>query len=228
MTPEEIAAQKASDDAKNEVPAWAQTLIDTTTDFNTRLSAFEEKLAPPVVEEPKTEPQHQEPWTPQSWGDVDERAKELAASEAQRILDERDQAAKSANDAQTAAANEIDQMLDAQVAELTTASKLPAITNENDPNDPGKLAQRELYGFALSLGTADLKTSFNVLDNLHKAGKTFDFVKMELVDKNPASMGANSPVGSSSSGAAGAQPSRPDYKTLYGASLDQLAARFGA
>lgn len=229
MTPEEIAAQKAADDAKaNDVPSWAQTLIDQTADINARVTAFEEKPAPPVEAPPVAPEAPNEDWTPKSWGEVDARAEEKAKTIVEQTLAEREQATKAANDAQSAAASEIDQMLDNQVAELTKDSKLPAITNENDPNDAGKLAQRELYGFALSLGTADLKTSFNVLDNLHKAGKQFDFVKMELVDKNPASQGAQSPVGSSSSGASGAQPSRPDYKTLHGQSLDQLAARFGA
>lgn len=228
MTPEEIAAQKATDDAKaDEIPAWAQQLIDTTTDFNSRLSAFEEKLQAPAIEESvKEEPVNNEEWKPNSWSDVDSRAKELAASEAQRIIDEREQAIKEANEQQAKSANEIDQMLDNQVTELTKNKALPEVVNENDPNDPGKLAQRELYGFALSLGTADLKTSFNTLDALHKAGKEFDFVKMELVDRNPAGQGKDIPVGSSNSGNSGVS-SKPDYNTIHNASLDQLAARFG-
>ena|SRR3990167_5830025 len=207
----------------DEPPAWAQSLIDSNADFTSRLEAFEEKLIP---QEP-VEPQHQEPWTPQSWGDVDSRAEEKAKAIVEQTLAEREQAAKTEAEQANATAAEVDAYLDGQVAELAKDNKLPAIVNENDPNDPGKLAQRELYGFALSLGTADLKTSYNTLDALHKAGKQFDFVKMELVDKNPAGQGAQSPVGSSSAGASGAVPTRPDYKTLSGMSLDALAARFG-
>jgi len=208
-----------------DIPAWAQTIIDQTTDVNNRLTAFEETLKPQEPETP-TRPQHEEPWTPQSWSDVDARAEEKAKAIVEQTLAEKEHAAQTAAQQQEAAAKEIDDMLDNQVNELTKANSLPAVVDENDPNDPGKLAQRELYGFALSLGTADLKSSFKVLDNLHKAGKQFDFVKMEIVDKNPASAGANSPVGSSSASAAGA-PSAPDYKTIHGMSLDQLASRFG-
>lgn len=226
MNPDGTPITPTPEPAKDEVPAWAQSLIEQSADIAGRLDAFEEKLTPePVTPEP-VEPQNNEPWKPQSWQDVEALAEEKARTIVESTLSEREQAEKDAQDAQTQAANEIDQLLDTQVAELTTASKLPAVTNENDPNDPGKLAQRELYGFALSLGTTDLKTSFDVLDNLHKAGKQFDFVKMELVDKNPASMGAESPVGSSSAGASGAQPTRPDYKTLHNTSLDALRDRF--
>ena len=229
MTPEEQAAAdaaKAAEDAKaDEVPSWAQQLIDQNADLTTRLESFEEKLTP-VVEEPA---QYQEPitppvWKPKSFEEIVEKAKDETLS----VIQEQQAQAKAEQDAQAAAAGEVDSYLDAQIAELAKDNKLPAVTNENDPNDPGKLAQRELYGFALSLGTADLKTSYNVLDSLHKAGKKFDFVKMELVESNPAGAGANSPVGSSSAGASGATATRPDYATLNKLSLDQLAARFGS
>ena len=209
----------------DEPPAWAQAIIDQNADMATRLAAFEEKLPSPVIEEPAA-PQYEEVWTPKSWSDVDARAEEKAKSIVEQTLAEQAASLKAEQDAQTAAANEIDSMLDNQVNELIKTNALPAITDENNPNDPGKLAQRELYGFALSLGTADLKTSHTVLDNLHKAGKQYDFVKGEIVDKNPASLGAQSPVGSSSSGASGAGPAKMDYKTLHGQSLDQLASRF--
>ena len=212
--------------AEETVPAWAQSLIDQNADITDRLSSFEEKLTPPEPVAP-AEPEHPEVWTPKSWEDVDARAEEKAKSIVEANFAEREQATKAANDQQTAAANEIDQMLDNQVAELTKGNKLPAVVNEDDANDPGKLAQRELYGFALSLGTADLTKSYGVLDSLHKAGKQFDFVKMELVDKNPSGAGAYSPVASSSAGGAGAATTRPDYATLHNSSLDQLAARFG-
>lgn len=207
-------------------PAWAQTLIDQNADLTTRLDSFEDKLTPPAppVEEPVVVPT--EGWKPNSWSDVDSRAEEKAQKIVEDALAARDTAARTASDEANAAAAEVDQFLDTQVTELTTAKSLPAVVNENDPNDPGKLAQRELYGFALSLGTADLKTSFNVLDNLHKSGKSFDFVKMELVDTNPAALGAQSPVGSSSAGGAAAS-TKPDYKVIHNMSLDALAARFG-
>jgi hypothetical protein len=207
----------------DETPAWAQALIDSNADLSQRISAFEETNVPPPVEE---EAPVTEAWKPNSWDDVTQHAKDLAAAEAQRIIDANDAKVTQANDDAAKAAAEVDRFLDDQVSELTTGNKLPAVVNENDPNDPGKLAQRELYGFALSLGTADLKTSFNTLDALHAAGKQFDFVKMELVDRNPAGAGANSPVGSSSSGSAGAPATRPDYKTLHNVSLPALADRF--
>lgn len=211
---------------QDDVPTWAQQLIDQNADLTTRLEAFEEKITPPEPPVPDpAPPQHEEPWTPKSWTDVDTRAEEKAKSIVEQTLAERDTAAQAASAAQAAAATEVDQYLDAQVNELTKASQLPAVTNENDPNDPGKLAQRELYGFALSLGTADLKTSHTTLDALHKAGKKFDFVKMELVDANPSMLGANSPVGSSSGGSS-TTGTKIDYKDLHNTPIDVLAQRF--
>jgi hypothetical protein len=225
MNPDGTPIVASTTPPEDVTPAWAQSLIDQNADMATRLAAFEEKIAAPVVDEPVT-PQYEEVWTPKSWSDVDARAEEKAKDIVEQTLAQREAAAKAESDAQAAAANEIDSMLDNQVNELIKTNALPAITDDNDPNDPGKLAQRELYGFALSLGTADLKTSYTVLDNLHKAGKQYDFVKGEIVDKNPASLGAQSPVGSSNSGASGAGPAKMDYKTLHGQSLDQLASRF--
>lgn len=225
MNPDGTPITPPTDPAPDATPAWAQQLIDTQADITSRLEAFEENLKPadpPVVTPPPTEDE----WKPSSWQDVDSRAEEKARKIVEDTLADRDNQVKTAADEQAAAAAEVDKFLDSQVDELTKANSLPTVTNENDPNDPGKLARRELYGFALSLGTADLKTSFNTLDALHKAGKQFDFVKMELVDKNPALAGASSPVGSSNSGASGTN-SRPDYKTIHGMSLNALADRFG-
>lgn len=208
---------------EDQVPSWAQNLIDQNADLADRLSTFEERLQPP--EPPVVEPPTDE-WKPSSWQDVDARAEEKAKTVIDNTLAEREAEAQASTEAQANAVKEIDTYLDSQVDELTKDSKLPTITNENDPNDPGKLARRELYGFALSLGTTDLKNSHNTLDALHKAGKQFDFVKMELVDKNPSMQGAQSPVGSSSAGASG-MPTKVDYKTLHNNSLDALASRFG-
>lgn len=211
---------------QDEAPAWAQQLIDQNADLTNRITAFEEKLQPPEPEAPPTPEPPSDEWKPQSWQDVDARAEEKAKSIVEQTLADRDAQLKAASDEETAAAQEVDKYLDTQITELTNDKKLPAVTNENDPNDPGKLAQRELYGYALSLGTADLKGAYTSLDALHQAGKQFDFVKTELVDKNPAAAGANSPVGSSNAGGSGTS-SKPDYATIHNNSLDALAARFG-
>lgn len=204
-------------------PDWAQQLIDQNADLAKRMSDFEETIKPPEPE-PQPEPVTDE-WKPQSWQDVDARAEEKAKSIVEQTLAEREAAAKEASDAQAASAAEVDKYLDSQVEELTKDNKLPTVGNANDPNDPGKLAQRELYGYALSLGTADLKATHSTLDALHKAGKKFDFVKMELVDSSPSMLGANSPVGSSNSGASSTS-NKIDYKTLHNTPIDALAQRF--
>lgn len=224
MTPEELAAKEAADAAANTPPSWAQTLIDQNADLANRLAAFEESQTIAPVE-PVVPPIDDTTWTPTSWEDVASRIDQTAAEKAQAILDAKEAERKAIDEQQRVAAQEIDTYLDNQVTELTKSNSLPAIMNENDPNDPGRLAQRELYGFALSLGTADLKSSYATLDALHKAGKEFDFVKMELVDKSHAQDGANSPVGSSGGGVSN-NSVRPDYKTLHNTSLDALAHRF--
>lgn len=209
--------------AQEAPPAWAQQLIDQQADITSRLAAFEETVTPPAP--PAPEPEEQPGWKPSSWDDVDTRAEEKARKIVEDTLAEREATAKTANEQQAAAAAEVDKFLDNQVAELIKDTKLPAVSNENDPNDPGKLAQRELYGFALSLGTADLKTSHATLQALHQAGKKFDFVKMELVDDKPHLLGQQSPVGSSNSGAS-SSTQKIEYKTIRNNSLQALADRF--
>ena len=215
-----------TDPPKDETPSWAQQLITQNADFANRLSAFEETIKTSVEPELPPEPQDDSTWNPTSWEDVETRAEEKAQKIVQDTLAERDNQLKAEAEAKAQSEQEVDQYLDAQVDELVKTKRLPAITQENDPNDPGKLAQRELYGYALSLGTADLKSAYNSLEVLHSANKQFDFVKMELVDKNPNLLGKDSPVGSSNNGNT-QQGTRPDYKTIHNLSLDALVDRFG-
>ena len=227
MTPEDSnipTPTPPADPPIDETPSWAQQLITQNADFANRLSAFEETLKPIV--EPELEPTLGG-WTePKNWQEVETRAEETAQKIVQDTLAERDNQVKAEAEAKAQSEQEVDQYLDAQVEELVKTKRLPTITNDNDPNDPGKLAQRELYGYALSLGTADLKSAYNSLEVLHSANKQFDFVKMELVDKSPNLLGKDSPVGSSNNGNT-QTGARPDYKTIHNLSLDALADRFG-
>lgn len=224
MNPDDVTQQNTNPEPPqaDEPPAWAQALIDQNADLANRLNSFQEQLNPP--EAPPEPPAKEEEWQPSSWQDVDARAEEKAKSIVETTLAEREAEAKRIADEATASAQEVDKYLDSQVEELTKANQLPGITNENDPNDPGKLAQRELYGFALSLGTADLKSSYKTLAALHAAGKQFDFVKMELVDSKPQLVGRESPV--ASPGGATSGPAMPDYKTIHNLNMNQLADRF--
>lgn len=210
---------------KDEAPDWAKQLLDTTSKVNERLDALEENIKPeepPAPSEPEPEPPA---WQPKSWDDVDARAKEVARQEAEALQAERDKEAQKAAEQDKKTQQEVDQYLDSQVKELRESKFLPEITSTTDPNDPGKLAEKELYGYAMSMGTADLKAVSTSLDALHKAGKAWDFVKNELVDRNPDPAGRSAPVGSSSAGAT-QTGTGISYKEIHNTSMDGLAQRF--
>lgn len=117
----------------------------------------------PVVEEPKQ--------TYNEWGavfqDVDKMIDtKLQAQQAQ---------AQQVNSQMQAQEQQNQQYIDTTVGQLRNAGYLPPVENQFDANDPGRQAENELLGYAISLGSTDLVRTAQELKFRHDAGFKYDY-----------------------------------------------------
>lgn len=200
------------------------TIGETLNAVTERISGLEEKLTAP---EPEPEPETASGWTPKSWDDIPKLVEEKGKEIAEQTIAEREKAAREAEEARAAEIKQIDEEFDRQLEELEGRGIIPKIIDANDPNDPGRMARKELFGRAAMLKTVDLKSVGEDLHQLHEAGLTYDPTVNKIIRSQPNLAGMNSPVGSSSSrGYYGTKPG-VSYKELHEArSMDELVERF--
>lgn len=151
---------------------------------------------------PEPTPTGQEPAKKyDEWGavfdDVDKRAEAIVDQK----LAEREQAIQTTNQRAQEQEQQNQQYIDNTVTQLRGAGYLPPITNQFDPNDPGKQAETELIGYAVyGLGSTDLSKAAQELKFRHDAGFKFDpnskqFVQVSQPNNDPNSgMFGNLPV----------------------------------
>lgn len=225
----------------NTPPAWAQALIDNVAEVHRTNQAlaqrFEElddpNTQPPGPPAPAPNPDDKYAgFKPGDWPDIPRKAEEIATEVVQRELTARDQAAQEASERASAARRQADQALDAKVTELEAGGIIPKVVNAADPNDPGRLAQRELYSRALYENTDDLARVANDIKFYHEKGFKWDVQNNRWLEVNRPPAGMYAPVGSSGAGAAGGGggggTNKPSYQEIHGArSLTELAQRAG-
>lgn len=118
------------------------------------------------------------------WGAVFEDT----AKQTQDIVDKAFQAREQQNiQAQTAAQQQEQQnqtYIDNTVNQLRGAGYLPPVANPFDANDQGKLAENELLGYAISLGSTDLVGAARELKFRHDAGFKYDYQSKGFVQVN--------------------------------------------
>jgi hypothetical protein len=191
-----------------------------------RIGGLEEKFAAPAPDpEPETKPEAK--WKPESWDDIPKMVEEKGKEIAEQTIAEREKAAKEAEDARAAEVKSIYEEFDRQLEELEGKNIIPKIVNAEDPNDPGRLARKELFGRAATLGTVNLISVGNDLHQLHENGLSYETTTNKVIRSKPNVAGMDSPVGSSSSrGYSGSKPS-VNYKEIHEArSMDELVERF--
>lgn len=170
-------------------------------------------------------------WKPKDWEDVPRTAQQIARTEVEQALSARDQAANDANERAARARQDADRALDTKVRDLETQGVIPKVVNAQDPNDPGRTAQRELYSRALYENTDDLVRVAQDIKFHHERGFTWDPQNSRWLETNRPPAGMYAPVGGASGpgampGQAGAQ--KPTYAQIHSArSLSALAARAG-
>lgn len=144
----------------------------------------------------------------------EETIKEIDLRNKRQIEEQQKQ--KEVNDsAQRAYEKDLNERWDREFAELTRAGRIPAVTNPNDPNDPGKQAQSEILQAAVDAVKA------GEMDARYPSMKIAYYEKYQ--DKKKPVAGRDAPVGT------GKRTSNPtneraqiDYETIHKTSLWDL------
>lgn len=202
-------------------PAWAQGIIN---DINQLKNA-----TPPAGQQPQD-------WNPNGWQDVDARIEQRAKELVQAGLNEYQAQTQAQGEQAENARRQADSFIDQQITQLTTTGYLPQIGNPADPNDAGRAAQKELFAYALSLGTDNLLNVAPALHTMHQSGYYFD---REAGQINPAtgqptggfvrrgsqSAAAQAPIAGSAPGVVPSSVAAPTMAELATMDMSQLAER---
>lgn len=101
---------------------------------------------------------------------------------------------------------EFNNRIDAELATLRKNGKLPEIKDPNNPNDPGRMAERQLLEAALNNKTSSMYEAYAIHFNW---------------DKQPA--GADAPIGGMTGGDVGSSADSYSYEDIHGSSFNKIA-----
>lgn len=191
----------------NAPPAWAQGLIE-------EVATLKQQFAQPTGQQPSGQ---QQSWTPQGWEDVDARIEERARELFRQGFGELAAMQQAEAEQAEAQRQQADAYIDQQINQLTSTGYLPAIANPADPNDPGRVAQQELFAYAISLGTDNLAAVAPTLYAHHQNGYYYDRNQNKLVRRGSQTAAAQAPI-------AGASPSITAGNTV-GPTMRDLATK---
>lgn len=195
-------------------------LSESLGTINTRIDSFETQLQsivqPPAPETPAPA------WQPQTWDDipklVEEKATEITQAQLNKVEQERQQALLEEQQSK----EQIDKEFDTQLEALEKQGIIKPISNQNDPNDPGKADRRELFSLAAKLETLNLASAAEVLQTIHATGQTYDYQTGKFLRTNTTPAGLQVPVGSSSQ-TTGTNQTGPSYDQIHKArDMDSL------
>lgn len=200
-----------------------EALSTMSATYEEKLSAMQEEIASLRQPAEPVAPANQNPegWIPKSWDEIPKVVEERAAEATRRVIEENDKARAEAEEMRRTAVKEFDQEIDEQVAKLEKEGKLVPIANQDDPNDPGRIQRRQLFGLASNMGTTQLD---QVADTLHIAwnsGQEYDWKSKSFVQSRTKPAGFDAPVTSSSARTGSGRPVLT-YKDIHNAKMDQL------
>ncbi len=99
--------------------------------------------------------------------------------------------------------------IDNTLNQLRGAGYLPVVSDQFNREDPGKQAENELLGYAVSMGTADLVSAAKELKFRHDSGFKFDYQTKQFVSNKPETAEEPSIFGNFSNSDNQPQPSQP-------------------
>lgn len=205
----------------------AAELGKVTAHIDERFSEYDKKLEEGLKPAAPVEPAPQgQDWQPKSWNDFPALVEQLGEEAARRVIKERDDAA-AAKDAEAAATQkQIDDHIDGQITALEKDGKLPPVVDASSPDDPGKLARQELFGFAAFIGSPNLHAAQAALDGLHLGNQRFDYNSGKILQTAGPNPGRKAPIGSSANSGGASVSAGPTYKEISSLSADQLLAKY--
>lgn len=157
-------------------------------------------------------PQDNQPWDeqhrPKTWAELQQSMEKMANDKATEMVQGLQTQQQQEAQVQQQQRVQADQNLDMVEGQLQQMGMLPAVTNANDPNDPGKAARKELYAYAMSIGVTEpqqLGPAASTLYALHQSGQYFDQTKRSIVQRNSMQPGAFAPIAGAGATMAGGQ-----------------------
>lgn len=192
----------------DQMPPWATQLLEQ------------------VKQSQAQQQQQPESWVPTNFQDIDKRIQEQAAAIAQQTITEAETRRQQAVAAQEQQRQQADAAIDTSLNQLRTTGYLPPITNPNDPNDPGRLAQTELIAYTLASGSEDVARMAPALYALHQSGYAYDYNTQRLVRRGSQTAAAQAPIAGAAPGAAApAGQAGPSHQDLINLDMNALMDR---
>ena len=195
------------------------TNLQTLTDS---LATITEKMQPP------TEPEDtggEEPYNPSKPGYTWDAVRNDWIKDAEEVVEaklaEKEQERQEFLEEEQRTKDTIDKDFNDQLGEIEKDGLIPPVKDENNFEDPGRVARREIFGFAASEGTLNLKRAAKTLKIMHDNGYAFDNKVGDFIKTRTSGWGRSAPVGSSSSKTM-ASKGPVDYKTIHNNSIDRL------
>lgn len=207
-----------------DIAAMLEAISAELKGIQTQLDEREEPLPPAVVETPLPPQNDPDYLPPTDWKALREEMRSEADTRAEAKFNAKLSEQQAAADTKAQFESDLEKQFDALADEAVAKGFLPSVTDDSNFNDPGKVARRELFGFAAKLGSTNLVDVAENLKALHDNGQRYDVQTQKLVIDRPQNPGRFAPVGSSSARTSG-PTGQMDYKTLHTTSLEMLGKR---
>jgi len=164
-----------------------------------------------------------EDWTPGTWKDVDKRMDDKV----QGALTQKEKEAEEQRREEEERVNNVNKEFDEQEEQLKKDGILPDVKDKDNPEDPGRVARKKLYGRAHKLNTRDIAKVGKELYELKEQGFDYDLESGKFIKMDRENPGKNAPIGSSSNRTSTPASGKLPYKDLHRSrSLDEVEKRY--
>lgn len=206
---------------QEQMPAWAAGLVE-------QVNGLQAQIQTPQQQPPAAGNAWPWPDIPQTWAGLQTAIDRVATEKADAKVGEYQQTQQAMAQQQEQARVQADQMIDSTLNQLRQTGILPLITDATNPNDAGKLAEKELLGYTIANGGSDpnaLVRMAPTLRALHDSGIYYDNNQRKLIRRGSQSAAANAPIagGTPVMGGNGQTPAAPSAKQFATMDLSELA-----
>jgi len=195
------------------------------------LSGRVDNIGQPGPETGEGEPEAQPPdtgegekkWQPGEWIDVEKKMDEKVDAGFQKREQEAEERRKESEEREKS----IDEEFNQQEQQLEKDNMLPVIKDKDNPEDPGRVARKKLYGRAHKLDTPDIAKVGKELYELKEQGFDYDLESGRFIKMDRENPGKNAPIGSSSNRTGTPPSGKLPYKELHRArSMDEVEKKY--
>jgi hypothetical protein len=176
--------------SNQQMPQWAQEMMQNIQQIQQGGTGNQPSTFDPT-----------KPWSsdnrPKSWDEMRSANEALAEQKAREIVTSTMQQQTQQQQQQQQQLQQANQQIDSTFNRLRLSGYLPPIQNPSNPNDPGKLAERELLGWTLTNGgqtAEDILYAAPSLVQQHQMGRYFDPQSGQMQQRRGQSAAAMAPI----------------------------------